>query len=1025
MLKLSFLGPPMVEWGGEPAGPFVSVKSLALLCYLAIRPGHHAREHLAGLLWGEMAEHRANANLRMALYNLQKLFPGYLSVTRTTAAFNPSQPYWLDVKAFESGVTAPIGEISGLQAALKLYRGEFLEGLSIEAAPDFEVWIVEQREHLRLSLARGLERLADYYARRGDWATGIDIYLRLLALDPLREDIQRCLMLTMARAGRYDSALAQYETCRRLLREELGVEPAPETTALYLRIQIARSRSRPNNLPLQMAPIIGREDDLGKITELLEESSCRLITLVGPGGIGKTQLSLHTAANKSREGAFLEGVFFVPLASVSTAELLPSGIADAIQLAFQGPADPRVQLLNHLRDKEVLLVLDNFEHLIDEGAGFLTDILAKAPDVKLLVTSRERLSLREEWLLEIQGLRFPKFSPDSAPRGMIIGEEAENYAAVRLFRDRARRVRSDFSLSEGESVAVARICQLVEGMPLGIELAASQVRTLSCQRIAEEIEGGLDYLATPLRDVPDRHRSMQAVFNYSWRRLSAEERNVFMKLSVFRGGFTRDAAQQVAAASPSILLALVNKSFLKRDPIGRYEVHELLRQYGEEKLLAVPQEWENVQNLYCSYFAEMLHRREDHFKGGKQVDFLREISREIDNIRATWHWAVDRRRVDLIGKCVEGLWGFYDLRCWLKEGKETFAIAVSALRGVVSELNEPNTDITFIFGKTLARLGWFYWRQGRFRQSKEIVQENLALLREPEPSIRRELGFSFFLLGVDGLYLGEYSQCRQDWSECLALCKDVGDQLVSGLSLMGLAIVSSSLGDYAEAEKRQKESLAVFRAISDRRGITSNLIWYSGTILLAKGEFDKAERYLLEGVVNSQELMDQFGRALALAYLGVLTYLRKDYSKAKQLQKESLEIFQEIGDQWGIAYALTGVGHTAHALGEYEVADRHFRKALKIAVDIETLPVAMDALVGFANLLHTGNQSEKERALALLGFVRQHSASSFETKGKAAHLIAEIEEKLPAQVVSDAKRRGQAGTLEAFMEELLGGNKLQ
>jgi predicted ATPase/DNA-binding SARP family transcriptional activator len=1023
MLKLSFLGPPMVERGGEPAGPFVSFKSLALLCYLVMRVGIHARDHLAGLLWGEMPEHRANANLRMALYNLQKLFPGYLAVTRTTAAFNPSQPYWLDVKAFETQLTTPIGEISGLQAALKLYRGEFLEGLYVENAPDFEVWMVEQREHLRLSLARGLERLADYYARRGDWAVSIDAYLRLLALDPLREDIHRCLMLTMARAGRYDSALAQFETCRRLLREELGVEPAPETTALYLRIQIARSRPRPHNLPLRMTSIIGRENELGKIAELLAETACRLITLVGPGGIGKTHIALHAAAEKSREAAFLEGVFFVALASVSSGDLLASAIADAIQLAFQGPADPKVQLLNHLHNKEMLLILDNFEHLIEEGASFLTVILARAPEVKILVTSRERLNLQEEWLFEIQGLRFPKSSLDSVPDALIARDEVKNYPAMQLFAERARRVRSGFALSEMARPAVARICQLVEGMPLGIELAASQARTLSYQRIAEEIERGLGYLATPLRDVPERHRSMQAVFNHSWRFLPTEERNVFMKLSVFRGGFTREAAHKVAGASLAVLSALVDKSFLHRDPSGRYEVHELLRQYGEEKLRSIPQEWENAQNLHCNYFAEVLQRWEDHFKGGKQVDALREIGREIDNIRVTWHWAVDRRRVDRIGKCIEGLWGFYDLRCWLKEGEETFANAVFALRGAVSELNEPSTDLTFTLGKALARLGWFFWREGRFRQSKEIVQESLALLRQPEPSIRRELGFSFFLLGVVGLYLGEYLKSRQYWSEGLALCREVGDQLVSGLSLMGLAIVSSSLGDYAEAEERQKESLDYFRAISDRRGMTSNLIWYSGTILLAKGELDEAERFLREGVINSQELMDQFGRALALTYLGVLGNLRSDYSNAKKFHQESMEIFQEIGDRWGVAYALTGLGNAAYALGEHEAAERYFSEALKISMDIETLPVVLDALVGLATLLHTGEQPE--RALELLAFVRQHSASSFETKGKAERLIAEIEKKLPAQVVTVAQSKGQAGMLESFVEEILGQNQLQ
>lgn len=271
MLTLSFLGPPVVEWGGEPAGHFVSNKSLALFCYLAMRVGLHAREHLAGLLWGEMTEERAKANLRMALYNLQKLFPGCLVVTRINVAFNHAQPYWLDVDVFKSGLDVSHGQVASLRSTIELYRGEFLENLYVKSAPDFEVWLVEQREHLRLSFLRVLEELANHYMSQGDWTASIEAYRRLLVVDSFREDVNRRLMLALAQAGRYDAALEQYQLCCRLLREELCVEPTLETMALYERIQIIRSQPRPSNLPSEHVSLIGKETELREITRLVED----------------------------------------------------------------------------------------------------------------------------------------------------------------------------------------------------------------------------------------------------------------------------------------------------------------------------------------------------------------------------------------------------------------------------------------------------------------------------------------------------------------------------------------------------------------------------------------------------------------------------------------------------------------------------------------------------------------------------------------------------------------------------------
>ncbi len=361
----------------------------------------------------------------------------------------------------------------------------------------------------------------------------------------------------------------------------------------------SKSGTQEHNLPTQPTSFIGRGPEVAKIIELLADPDCRLLTLVGTGGIGKTRLAIG-AATKMVD-AFAYGVYFVPLQSIQSTDFLISAVADAIKLPLSGQQDPQIQLFNHLDNKEMLLVLDNFEQLLDKGgAQLLVNILKAGSSVKLLVTSREVLNLQEEWLYPIHGLPVPDNVQTQNP---------EIYGAVQLFVERARQVQRDFSLAD-ESEQVIRICQLVEGMPLAIELAASWTKVLSCANIAAEIQRNINFLSTSLRDVPERHRSMEAVCEQSWQLLPAEERRVFKRMSVFRGGFRREAAQAVAGASLSGLLRLVDKSLLRREASGRYAIHELLRQYAEEQLAQTSsEEIANTRELHCTYYMAFLADR--------------------------------------------------------------------------------------------------------------------------------------------------------------------------------------------------------------------------------------------------------------------------------------------------------------------------------------------------------------------------------------------------------------------------------
>src|SRR5262245_10163992 len=352
-----------------------------------------------------------------------------------------------------------------------------------------------------------------------------------------------------------------------------------------------------HNLPHAATPFVNRDRETAEIAHRLKNADCRLLTLVGPGGIGKTRLAIRVAADCDDQ--FDDGVYFAPLQPLDSSEFIVSAIIDVVSPQSRSGGDLKHQLLQYLREKALLLVLDNFEHLLD-GAELLTEILKTAPEVKLLVTSREALNLQEEWRYSVTGLQYPDTTASEQP---------EAYSAVQLFVERVRQVRGDLSLVD-EQVAVVQVCRLVEGMPLALELAAGLARILPTDEIASEIQRSLDFLSTSLRDVPQRHRSITAVFEQTWRRLSDEERSVFSALSVFSGGFRREAAEAVAGVSMRVLSDLVDKSLLTHEPSGRYQIHELLRQYAQTRLETMSEETLRIHNLHAAYYAHFLYERE-------------------------------------------------------------------------------------------------------------------------------------------------------------------------------------------------------------------------------------------------------------------------------------------------------------------------------------------------------------------------------------------------------------------------------
>ena len=432
-LQLNLLGKPEVVLNGAPVTAFVSAKVPALLAYLAVTGQAHSRDTLATLLWGDLPEATAKRNLTKALTNLRQLLEPYLLIEWHSVAFNYQAPSAVDVGLFQAAVEGsallepdnPERDLAPLRQAVSLYRGDFLAGFYVKNALEFEEWALGQREYLRELMLQALRRLTEQSARlEADPAAALEYCRRWLGLEPWQEAAHRQMMLLLARSGQRDAALAQYETCRQILAEELDVAPTPETTMLYERLK-ATGKPLPHNLP-PPTTFVGRERALSHLRTQLGQPDCRLLTLVGPGGIGKTRLAIEVARRclapifGPDEVNFADGVYFVNLAPVNAGETTSGGLSEASQVTnlilvtvataldffFQGAADLKTQVFGHLRRKAMLLVLDNFEHLV-EGAGLLVELLNAAPGVRLLVTSRERLNLREEWVWEVGGLAYP------------------------------------------------------------------------------------------------------------------------------------------------------------------------------------------------------------------------------------------------------------------------------------------------------------------------------------------------------------------------------------------------------------------------------------------------------------------------------------------------------------------------------------------------------------------------------------------------------------------------------------------
>ena len=999
----------------------------ALLAFLATESNRaHRRERLVGLLFAEIPDDQARTNLRQTLTRLRRAIgdqaadPPFLLITREATQFNPASDHFLDVAVFQqmlNGCHAHRPERDPecrdcnqrLAKAVELYRGPFLDDFFLDDSAAFEDWVVVKREQFQVEALLALQQLADYHERGGAYGAATDYVRHQLRFEPWKEEAHRQLMRLLAYQGQRTAALQQYHALKTMLDDELGVEPLAETQSLYNLIRTSED-NRPFRLSHRNANFVGRENELALLNEYITDPEKQLITLTGAGGSGKTAIATETGWRVATRflGPFIHGVFFVPLAGIDDEELdsLPAtsgfdpyvtAMAEAIGFSFSGSRSPREQLSSYLHDKSLLLIIDNVEHVIATARPLISDLMHRAPGIKVLVTSRERLGLNEEWVMEIEGLSYPGHGHVDAAAGHGILESEysiADYQAVALFESLGRRLVQDFSIRDEPGLAevncpaaaVRRIAQLVQGLPLGIELAASWLRMLSCTEIAKEIEHSLDFLSSTMYDLPSRHRSLRAVFDSSWHLLNAQEQQALRRLSVFHGSFDRAAATAVTGASLATLSALVDHSMLHRQDIlkegqhvGHYELLEVLRQYAAERLELDAAEAERIREQHAAFYLHFLHQQQEILTGSGQREAVAAVSQNIKEIRHAWRWAVHHQDISGLERALVPLAQFYYMRSWFAEGVDLFNLAARELE---SRHNTTQTDL--ILSRLKARHGWFTFLVGRQQEGRKLLQESIDSLRANGNPL--DLAYSLSFTAAALAILGDYEEAKLLVEEALAINEQCQDAHGCAISNNILSQIAYQLGDYALAKQYCEASLVFERAIGNRWSLGFSLT-NLGRVAYALQDYDEANKYLRESLAIRQELDDKRGQAVCLRFLGETAQAQGDLDQAQRDLETSLALFRNIGSQDETSGALNSLGHLAYARQELPEAKRCYTSALRIAIEAATMPRILDAIISLAKLVA---EDAPLQATKIATTVRCHPAASQSSREQAASLIEDL-----------------------------------
>lgn len=1017
VLKVKLLGAPQTLRDDTPITGFITRKAEALFYYLAVTQRTHTRDTLAALLWPEDDQQRARKNLRDITSNLRELLGDYLLITRSTLAFDHSRPYWLDCERFQTHLqqATPALAIEETLRAMDLYRGEFLEGFHVRGAPNFEEWMLFEREHLHKAYIQGQYTLATRYLDNYDYHAAVLATQRLLAIEPWQERAHRQLMIGLAGSGRINEALAQYAVCCRVLADELGLEPMAETTTLYQQIRsgaydkvtsdkvtsphpVTLSPSHlitqppshpyrtslvtrpPHNLPRQLTPFFGRTVEIAAVSAKLQQPDCFWLTLIGVGGVGKTRLALKIG--ESLLPYFRDGVWFVSLLDIAPGktleEQLVAAIGKALQLPFTGAESLKPQLLAYLREKQLLLILDNFEHLNSEewlektneqapgralprsAADTVYHLLQETRQLKVLITSRHRLNYQAEHLFTLDGLPLPEAEDVDA---LLVGELALTtllqYDSVALFAQRAAQSSSTFALNQENVTAIVQICRLLEGLPLGIELAATLIQRYSCPQIAHLLEKHYAILATTFHDLPARHRTIEATLAYSWQLLGPADALILAQCAIFRDSFTHAAATAITGATADQLQRLEDHLLLHPLGVKRYTMHRLMRQYALQQLQATPAVEQAVRERHCRYFVHFLKGIIEE-RTPLDAQAFSTVQEEMGNIYSGWEWAVEQGRFALLHQLLPPLTRIWTLAGSHREIAAILLQAVIALKERFAPQLAGTTEAQQLLAQLLLEQAYFYNTTARIEEAKTVTEEALHLAHALGDRTLTTLAYQ--RLGDMAWAQGDYQQHRSAYEQALTLARTISRPQSEVQSLSNLGMNHDMRGEYSRAIHYYQAALVLTRAQGDRA--TENVIYNNlGVSSALLGDYTEALRYYQETLQISRQLGDQEGSGFANLNLGLLHNSLGEWQQAHYYGDRALKIFRMIDNQRLEARTLAQLSLTLHQVGETGHAASYAQQALQIARNGGYQAVQAEALTVWGQLLLDHEQPAKASSL--------------------------------------------------------------
>ncbi len=1014
-MRIYLLGPLRIELAGQAIRlPRRKVESL--LAYLLLHPEPHSRDQLATLFWGDSADAQARQSLRTALATLRKTIdPALLITEQDQVQINPAFPRWVDLQtllALEGELAQATGE--WLLSQLELWQGELLIG-------HYDEWLTLAREVYHARLLNLALQIVQTLRARSDYERAIAVAQQILTFDPTHEAAHQHLIFCYVAAGDRDAALRQYELCERILLEELDVPPLAETTALYEWIRqqagpAVSTAARITNLPIPLTSFVGRTHETAAVKQLLTapRGKTRALTLIGAGGSGKTRLAIQAATDLI--DSFAHGVWWVELAALVEGGAVMRAIANSVGVRESAGQSLEQSVLNFLLDKQILLVLDNCEHLIEACAAVGARLLSQCPQVQILATSREPLNIAGEtlWLV-------PTFAtPD--PQTIAQTDSFLRFESLQLFAERATSVQAGFTLTADNAQTVAEICQRLDGIPLAIELAAARIKVLSAEQIADHIKSDRFALLTQgQRTASPRQQTLLATIDWSYNLLSEGEREFFRQVAVFQGGFGLEALQHVICLEADghsygqpldLLTQLVDKSLIIVETHGgqnRYRLLETLREYALEQFVSVVT-LQAVQQRHAAYFLHLAEQADTELGGPHQQSWLFQIDAEYPNLRNALAFANHSADRELSMRFSFALWKYWDTRGYFSEARRWLANAL-AQRGEAAPKIQANA---------LTAAGFFAIRQDDYGQARLFLEESVSiLLRINEPLA---LADTLLHLSDVDMRTGHYAAAHERMVQSLAGYRSLNRP-------GGVARALGHLGNWAWDQGQQQaahdyylESLQIFRQLGNQVSIATGL-FNLGNVLRIMGDFAAAKLHYEECIAIARATNNPGLLGVTLRNLGIIAYHQQAYDAAYRHCEEGLRILLEIGEKSNAGFGMINLGRVVQAMGEKRRALDYFRQSLTLMHELGHARGTSFALETIASLLIDERQqlAFAARVLGATETLRQTANLSQPISGPDAYerSLTELRNQLSTAELEEALNEGRTTRLAQIISEAL------